>query len=92
MLKQIGRVTPEALHKFIHLAHGPCQGTYCLWRCAIHLFRKGVFPYEECCAFLTAALEERWRGNRFVLWGEQARQSELARGIYLQNFYLGNDR
>jgi len=87
-LGEIEQLTPAAVRTVTRLALGPCQGTFCLWRCILHLYKRGVFSYEDCCDFLVQALNERWQGSSLVLWGDQLEQLELARGIYLQNFHL----
>ncbi|WP_157109934.1 hypothetical protein [Thermanaeromonas toyohensis] len=70
---------------------GPCQGTFCIWRGALHLYRQQVVNYEACLNFIERTIEERWKGNKYVLWGDQARQIEIMRGIYGGNFRLGGE-
>lgn len=87
-LCELERITPDAVRRRTRLALGPCQGTFCLWRGILHLYRREGVSYEDCCGFLLQALEERWQGSRYVLWGDQVKQLELARGIYIENLHL----
>lgn len=81
-------VTPEALVRSTRLAHGPCQGTSCLYRAALLLYREGLLSYDESLAFLRGAIAGRWRGMGAVLDDAQAKQLELTQGIYLKNMGL----
>lgn len=81
-------VTPEALVRNTRLAHGPCQGTSCLYRAALLLYREGFLSYEGSLEFLRYALAGRWRGMGAVLDDAQAKQLELAQGVYLETFGL----
>lgn len=57
-------------------AMGPCQGTFCAHRLA----GRVDAPAEELVEFVT----ERWRGQRPVLWGQQAREAAVGRSLMAQ--------
>ena len=86
--EKLQTVTPEALVRSTRLAHGPCQGTSCLYRAALLLYREGYLSYEGALEFLRYALAGRWRGMGAVLDDAQAKQLELAQGVYLETFGL----
>ena len=90
--RRLERLTPGALMRNTRLAHGPCQGTTCIYRSALFLYQDKLLSYEGCQEFIQRILRARWQGIGHVLQGDQARQVELARGIYLQNFQLGDSR
>lgn len=79
----LDKVRPGGIRRMTRLGLGPCQGTLCIWRGALYLYRKGLLTDRECLSFIEESLDERWKGNRGVLWGDQIRQAELERGIYL---------
>lgn len=62
---------------------GPCQGTFCNIR-ATGYYQESL-GLDACKAnkLLADHIQERWKGNRPILWGEQAQELELTRGIYL---------
>lgn len=88
----LDRFTPGAFLRSTRLAHGPCQGTTCIYRSALFLYQEKLLSYEGCQEFIKGTLSSRWQGIRHVLQGDQARQLELARGIYLQNLQLGDSK
>ncbi len=64
------------------LGMGTCQGTFCTYRAVgtvQSLHRKWT---EDTHVLFREFLEARWKGIRPVLWGNQFRDIELARGIY----------
>ncbi|MGB4504179.1 MAG: anaerobic glycerol-3-phosphate dehydrogenase subunit GlpA [Syntrophaceticus sp.] len=86
----LGSLTPGALLRNTRLAHGPCQGTTCIYRSALLLYQEKLLSYEGCQEFIKKAFRSRGQGLGHLLQGDQARQLELARGIYLQNLQLGD--
>lgn len=86
--RRLDQFTPGAFLKSTRLAHGPCQGTTCIYRSALLLYQEELLSYEGCQEFIQRTLGSRWQGIAHVLQGDQARQLELARGVYLQNLQL----
>jgi glycerol-3-phosphate dehydrogenase len=80
----------EDLRRKVRLGYGPCQAAFCAWRAAGMLAEatedgdRGPDPV----AGLERFLEERWRGQRSTIWGDQARQAMLNHAIYRGIFDL----
>lgn len=62
------------------LGKGPCQGTCCGFRTAAFLAKKK--QYSSNLQDMKDFLEERWKGERPVLWGTQLIQAELKEAFY----------
>lgn len=84
----------EASH-FLHdirfrtrMGMGTCQGAFCSLRAIGALTAADVSfaaqPRENLCSFL----QERWRGLRAVMWGNQMQEIELGRAIYAATLNL----
>ncbi len=65
----------------LRLGMGPCQACFCALRAA-GIRATGATGAEEGLAPLRDFLEERMRGTRSILWGDQARQHALTEIIY----------
>jgi glycerol-3-phosphate dehydrogenase len=80
----------DDIRRELRLGMGPCQGGFCTYRAAgvLHDLRH-VSPDQTNQALLRF-LEERWKGVRPVLWGDDLRQVRLDEEIYLN--LLGVDR
>ncbi len=71
----------EILHR-TRLAKGTCQGAFCSYRLLGMLHEMGKAGTMDCDAQLKGFLEERWRGVRPVLWGDQLREHQFIEEIY----------
>jgi glycerol-3-phosphate dehydrogenase len=86
----------EDLRRKVRLGYGPCQAAFCAWRAAGMLAEgsadgAGEDPAGSSAhplAGLERFLEERWRGQRPAIWGDQARQALLNHAIYRGIFDL----
>jgi glycerol-3-phosphate dehydrogenase len=67
---------------------GPCQGTFCSQRLTAFLYEKNYLQGDEGIAELYAFLQERWRGQRPLLWGMPLIQMELMEAMYCGLFGL----
>ena len=76
----------EDLRRKLRLGYGPCQAAFCAWRAAGML--EGERGGGDPLAGLERFLEERWRGQRATIWGDQARQALLNHAIYRGIFDL----
>ncbi|MGH7921909.1 MAG: anaerobic glycerol-3-phosphate dehydrogenase subunit GlpA [Candidatus Dormibacteraceae bacterium] len=65
----------------LRLGMGPCQGCFCALR-ALGIRQIGIDEGERALEVLRDFLEERMRGNRSILWGDQARQHRLTEIVY----------
>jgi glycerol-3-phosphate dehydrogenase len=80
----------EDLRRKLRLGYGPCQAAFCAWRAAGMVAEDPVqeMPPVDPMAGLERFLEERWRGQRSTVWGDQARQALLNHAIYRGIFDL----
>jgi glycerol-3-phosphate dehydrogenase len=81
----------EDLRRHVRLGYGPCQAAFCAWRAAGMLAEgrpEGSGDGPDPLAGLERFLEERWRGQRATVWGDQARQALLNHAIYRGIFDL----
>ncbi|MEW6623771.1 MAG: FAD-dependent oxidoreductase [Bacillota bacterium] len=75
ILSDVGRLT--------RLGLGPCQGIFCNLRAAGYYHQARKLEISEANKLLKDRVQERWKGNRAVLWGEQIKEVELSRAVYL---------
>ena len=75
--------TIDDIRRDTRLGMGPCQGGFCTFRAAgiLHALRHP--PVEQINMALKDFLQERWKGLRPILWGQQLRQERLDELIYL---------
>lgn len=64
------------------LGMGTCQGTFCTYRAVGTVKRLNLDWADDTSTLFKEFLEARWKGIRPVMWGNQMRDVELARGIY----------
>ncbi len=72
----------DDLRRSLRLGMGPCQGGFCSFRAAGLLHHEGYYDRSQTNDALAAFVEERWRGQRMVLWGQQLRQYRLDSWIF----------
>jgi glycerol-3-phosphate dehydrogenase len=74
--------TLDDIRRDLRLGMGPCQGEFCTLRAAglLHTLRHP--PILETNAAIRDFLEERWKGQLPILWGQQLRQARLNELIY----------
>ncbi len=75
--------TLDDIRRDTRLGMGPCQGGFCTFRAAGLLQKLRRPPVEETNVALRDFLQERWKGLRPILWGQQLRQERLDELIYL---------
>jgi glycerol-3-phosphate dehydrogenase len=88
----------EDLRRKLRVGYGPCQAAFCAWRAAGMLAEARAAPAAQPAngspdplTGLERFLEERWRGQRATIWGDQARQALLNHAIYRGIFDLHGD-
>jgi glycerol-3-phosphate dehydrogenase len=85
----------EDLRRKLRLGYGPCQAAFCAWRAAGMVAEAAQAGdgarAPDPVAGLERFLEERWRGQRSTIWGDQARQALLNHAIYRGIFDLKGD-
>ena len=77
------KFTLSDVRRLTRLGMGPCQGTFCTFRAAGYYHESRGIDVTEANKLLKDHIQERWKGSRPVLWGGQAQEAELTRGIYL---------
>ncbi len=65
------------------LGMGPCQGGFCTFRALGLMLQNGKIDSTESIKVLKEFLNNRYKGIRPVLWGDQLREEQLIEGIYL---------
>ena len=70
------------LRRRTRLGMGTCQGSFCSFRSAAALYQGNEFPVQRANVMLQELVQERWKGVRLVLWGEQLREAEFMQAIY----------
>ncbi|MCL4515333.1 MAG: anaerobic glycerol-3-phosphate dehydrogenase subunit A [Firmicutes bacterium] len=70
------------LRRRTRIGMGTCQGAYCGYRTAGVAHETASFSAREANWMLAKFLQERWKGTRPVLWGDQAREAALVAHIY----------
>ena len=81
-LDRLGCQELDTLRRELRIGMGPCQAGFCGYRTAgiVHAH----FDDAPSDGGLAAFLEERWRGNRPVAWGQNLRQMAFSRRVYME--------
>lgn len=78
----------DDLRRKTRIGMGTCQGLYCSFRSLgtawINLKKKPEHPLKQ----LTNFLENRYKGQRYLFWESQIKESELTLGVYSTIFNL----
>ena len=72
----------EAIALRSRIGKGPCQGSFCGIRVASYLYDSGHYRGAAGLASLRDFFDERFKGQRPVIWGQQAAQMELAEALH----------
>lgn len=67
---------------------GPCQGSFCSVRILNQLYNRDEIPQAEGMHGLRRFLNERWKGEQSLLWGQAIVQSSLKEKIHCGVFGL----
>jgi glycerol-3-phosphate dehydrogenase len=78
--------TLDDVRRDTRVGMGPCQGGFCAYRVAALLHELRSIPIEDANVALRDFLQERWKGELSILWGQQLRQERLDELIYLSLF------
>lgn len=71
------------IRRELRLGMGPCQGGFCTYRAGGVLHDLRHLPPSSTNEALRNFLDERWKGIKPVLWGDDLRQIKLDEEIYL---------
>ncbi len=70
------------LRRRVRLGMGPCQGTFCTFKAlAVIADELGLTP-EQAHRNAIEFAQERWKGKRVILRGDQVSEEELNQAIY----------
>jgi glycerol-3-phosphate dehydrogenase len=72
----------EAISLRSRIGKGPCQGSFCGIRVASYLYDQGHYRDAAGLACMRDFFDERFKGQRLVVWGQQAAQMELAEALH----------
>jgi glycerol-3-phosphate dehydrogenase len=72
----------DDLRRDLRLGMGPCQAGFCAYRAAGILQQAQDVPATTAVNALRKFVDERFRGDRPLLWGHQLRQALLDESIY----------
>ena len=75
-------VSLEAIALRSRVGKGPCQGAFCGIRVSSYLYDRGRYADATGLVKLREFLDERFKGQRTVIWGQQAAQIELAEAVH----------
>ncbi len=69
---------------------GPCQGSFCGIRIASHLYDQKYYTDIKGLQHMQDFFNERFKGMRTVIWGQQMAQMELAEALHCGLLGLDN--
>lgn len=72
------------------LGFGPCQGTFCTYKAMLAGFQSGKWDAAEASRQLEEFLQERRKGQQFLLQGTQDEQTSINHKLYDVAFAFGN--
>jgi glycerol-3-phosphate dehydrogenase len=72
----------EAISLRSRVGKGPCQGSFCAIRVSSYLYDQGYYKDAAGLAYMRDFFDERFKGQRLVIWGPQAAQMELAEALH----------
>ncbi|MEP7289695.1 MAG: anaerobic glycerol-3-phosphate dehydrogenase subunit GlpA [Chloroflexota bacterium] len=78
----------DDLRRDLRLGMGPCQAGFCAYRAAGIVQETCKLSREDSIDALHDFVDERFRGNRPLLWGHQLRQALLDESIYRRTLGL----
>lgn len=75
-------MTLEAIALRSRAGKGPCQGSFCGIRIASYLYDRGYYRDATGLTHMRDFFNERFKGTRTIIWGQQAAQMELAEALH----------
>ncbi len=75
-------MTLEAIALRSRAGKGPCQGSFCGIRIASYLYEQGYYRDKTGLVHMRDFFNERFKGQRTVIWGAQMAQMELAEALH----------
>ncbi|WP_163337396.1 anaerobic glycerol-3-phosphate dehydrogenase subunit A [Desulfopila sp. IMCC35008] len=75
-------MTLEAIALRSRAGKGPCQGSFCGIRIGSYLYDRGYYKDQTGLTHMRDFFNERFKGLRTVIWGQQMAQMELAEALH----------
>jgi len=75
-------MTLEAIALRSRAGKGPCQGSFCGIRICSYLYDRGYYRDASGLRHMRDFFNERFKGQKTVIWGQQAAQMELAEALH----------
>lgn len=75
-------MTVKAIGMRSRIGKGTCQGAFCSMRVTSELYDKNIYSNTDGLRHLRDFVDERYKGIRPILWGEQMPQMELAETMH----------
>jgi glycerol-3-phosphate dehydrogenase len=75
-------MTLKAIGLRSRVGKGTCQGAFCGMRVTSYLYDRKFYQHQDGLHHMKQFVEERFKGIRAVLWGEQMSQIELAETMH----------
>jgi glycerol-3-phosphate dehydrogenase len=75
-------MTLEAIALRSRAGKGPCQGSFCGIRICSYLYDRGYYRDISGLRHMRDFFDERFKGQKSVIWGRQAAQMELAEALH----------
>ena len=75
-------MTLEAIALRSRAGKGPCQGSFCGIRICSYLYDRGYYQDVSGLLHMRDFFNERFKGQKTVIWGQQAAQMELAEALH----------
>jgi len=76
------KMSIEAIALRSRAGKGPCQGSFCAIRIASYLYDRGYYDDIAGLWLMREFLNERFKGLRSIIWGQQTAQMELAEALH----------
>ncbi len=78
----------KGIGKRSRIGKGSCQGSFCSIRIAAYLYDRGVAVSNEGVGNIKEFINERWKGQRCLLWDMPVVQAELQEAMHCGLFGL----
>ncbi|HEX4009595.1 MAG TPA: anaerobic glycerol-3-phosphate dehydrogenase subunit GlpA [Solirubrobacteraceae bacterium] len=81
-ISRTGSTNLDDIRRQLRLGMGPCQGGFCIYRAAGIMQERDRLSAKQADTSLLDFLQERWKGEWPVLYGDQLRQARLDDWIF----------
>jgi glycerol-3-phosphate dehydrogenase len=92
VIRRRGTTDLDDVRRQLRLGMGPCQGGFCIYRTAGILHSHDGIETEQANRALVDYVQERWKGEWPILYGDQLRQARLDDWIFQGVLDVGHIR